>query len=162
MVSLSIGLRSPGLPSWFILRRLGYLTVLLSTLVYSGSGQPARSQDWYPVCVRRPAEITISNKASIKGEDCLQTSVQASLRGLSGYLHTFRFRDGAVIRVFQPDCAERLGPCRIEFSIGGSDWEDGVYELPSALIHDCGEYGCNWYTYRDGYGKLIIATGMSY
>jgi hypothetical protein len=162
VVSSSIGLRPPGLLSWFIFRRFGCLTVLLSTLVYSGYGQRARSQDWYPVCVRRPAEITISNKASIKGEDCLQTSVLASLKGLSGYVHTFRFRDGAVIRVFQPECAERFGPCRIEFSIGGSDWEDGVYELPSALSHDCGEYTCNWHAYRDGYGKLVIATGMSY
>lgn len=164
MVSLSFGLQSPGLPSWFICRPLGYLTVLLFTLVYCSYGQPARSQGWYPVCVRRPAEITISNKASIKGDDCIQTSVQASLRGLSGYLHTFRFRAGAMIRVFQPECAERLaiGPCRIQFSIGGSDWADGVYELPNALMHDCGEYKCNWYTYRDGYGKLVIATGMSY
>lgn len=162
MASSSSGFRSAGLLHWRGFRKFRCLTVLFSTLALSGFGQQVKSQNWYPVCVRRPAEITISNKASIKGEDCLETSVQASLSGVSGYLLTFRFRDGAVIRVFQPKCAERFGPCRIQFSIGGSDWSDGVFELPSALIHDCGKHGCNWYTYRDGYGRLVVATGMSY
>jgi hypothetical protein len=138
------------------------LAGLLGSLLFSGHGQRAAAQEWYPICVRSPAEITSANKASIKGEDCLQTSVQASLGGEAGYLNVFRFRDGAVIRVFQPECAERFGPCRIKYSIRGGDWSEGVFELPNALIHKCESYSCNWYTYRDGYGKLVLATGMSY
>jgi hypothetical protein len=114
------------------------------------------------MCVRRPAEITILNKASLKGEDCLKTSARASLEGKPGYLQTFRFRDGATIRIHEPECSERFWPCRIKFTLGQGEWSEGVFELPSALIHQCGEYSCNWYTYRDGYGKLVVAIGMSY
>jgi hypothetical protein len=145
-----------------LLTRFGRLAVLGAALVFSGYGQRVASQEWHPVCVRRPVEITSSNKGAIKGEECLQTSVQASLAGESGYLQTFRCRDGMLIRVFQPECAERFGPCRMKFSVGDGGWSDGIFELPNALIHRCGSYSCNWYTYRNGYGKLVIATGMSY
>ena len=162
MTSPSIGRGSTSFAVFMSLRQFGQLAVLLAALVFSGHGQRVASQELSQVCVRRPVDITSSNKGAIKGEECLQTSVRASLAGKSGIMQTFRFRDGMLIRVFQPECAERFGPCRMKFSVGDGGWLDGVSELPSALMHKCGPYSCNWYTYRDGYGKLVIATGMSY
>ena len=84
------------------------------------------------------------------------------MKGEQGLLTTFRFRDGAMISTFHPECARRFGQCLIKFSVGNKDWEDGVFNLSTTLIHECVPYQCNWTTVRDSYGNLVIVTGMTY
>lgn len=76
--------------------------------------------------------------------------------------NSFVFRDGEVIRYFILECANRFGPCAVKFSKNSYDWSDGIWSLPASSLHRCGKYACNWYTLRDDYGRLVIATGMSY
>lgn len=123
---------------------------------------PVSAQEWSTICVVYPDTITPSNKASIKGRDCAEVVRQATLQGKQGFLSTFSFRDGKTISIFRGECTDRFGPCRVKISVNSGEWIDGVYELPSALIHNCGQYACNWHVYRDGYGSLVRGTGMSY
>jgi hypothetical protein len=144
--------------------RLGRVAVLSAAMALLGYTLPAQSQERQSECVRMPADITSINKSSIKGEDCHISSGRASLGGEPGDLLTFRFRDGATIKVlFKSECPKRMvGPCRIYYSLGRGEWQQGVFEQPNALMHKCGQYSCNWETYRNGYGMLVVATPFSY
>jgi len=135
---------------------------IFSGLIYLIPTSRAFAQLWSPICVRQPIDITKQNTATIKSEDCLTSDTQAVLNGQLGGLTLFIFRDGETIRIFKGGCTGRYDPCQIQISINRGEWFDGMYELPSKLIHDCGKYSCNWHTYRDRFGKLILGTGMSY
>lgn len=122
----------------------------------------AQFEDWSPNCVRGPAEITQANKATIKGELCLKTRNQILYQETSKSITLFRFKDDKVINFFYRGEPSRFDSNPVLFSINDDDWLEGVEELPSALIHQCGKYKCNWNTIKDSSGRLVIANGMSY
>jgi len=124
------------------------------------SAQPDNA--WHPICVRRPSEITNANKATVKGEDCKEIRKQLTYQNNSQTGTLYVFRDGGSIQYFFTEEPRRFSPNRVMFSINEGDWTEGVYELPSSTIYQCGNYKCNWVTIRDNYGKLVLATGMSY
>ena len=124
------------------------------------SAQPVNS--WYPECVRAPLEITRTNKATIKSEDCMTRQEQFIYQGNTYSGHSYRFRDGEVINYFMRECADRFGPCGVKFSVSSNKWSDGVWSFSDTTAHKCGDYQCNWYIVRDPYGRLVLATGMSY
>jgi len=153
---LAISLKQRG---WIPIFALLTFSILLRPM----QAQGWRMTEWHPLCVRRPAEISSSNKASIKREDCLISHVDSRLQGRNGLLWIYRFRDGAPIRIFKPECSLMpMGPCPIAFSINSASWAEGVYELPNSLMHTCGAYRCNWETHRDARGTLVLAVAMSY
>jgi hypothetical protein len=119
-------------------------------------------EGWLPICVRQPNNITKQNAAIIKGEDCRISSTQAALNGQSGNLSLYTFRDGNTIKIFNGECSNRPGPCQVQISINKGEWVSGVFQLPNDLIHDCGKYSCNWYTYKSSSGRIILGIGMSY
>jgi len=123
---------------------------------------PVRSEGWYPNCVKSPTEINESNRALLQGKDCNETWGIATLDGIEGSVIKVSFRNGQNIKVFQePDCT-RVGPCKVKISINHGNWMHGIFAQNGETSYKCGDGYCNWRTFRDGYGKLILGIGMSY